>query len=649
MYMQGSAPETDDDSFTFLPPHLEPKIPKKQRKRAKKAIKNLAALTSQDTEEEQTQCCDHLLSWCLREKEDNVIEEEGDIMPSTKLSPEMQKARNQGWTMVKTIIFPSLPAVLQDLWVFVELIISIIAFAFGVLDIFASVDRDAFDYSYLTLATLAMILALIDGYIYFFQVGSCARGIRFCRQKLKERKRMEDESGGDEDEDEDVDIEPKKRCKLNKKWISRFNTWFELGRNILTELLLYPLLIFDMIDFIVDTGYKPEDDVERTDFSLFVIGGFYLILSVYIMRVFMVAGSMISLIRIPTNKASTGDSSDTSILIKFCAHILGQIIVHLMVILVLATKIHNENRMLMNSGANETAVMNKTMTGSDDGEEDSDFYASPFLITAFVLGGVIPLAGVATFFVANYYWMQEFTIGFWLNMISLLQGESFAETVFGGEGLSVTKEKALDFVEKTQYKRVKKQLKRFKAPSVWTKFFFPARVPLTAISGLLYDIALLAFIGCLMLTYENGVVKLAIFADDDIMTAMFMISVTIIILANLHILILLNVVLVMVILIFAIATAITVFLSPLFLFVYFPMVAFLGYFMLCYEAGAVLKKKKNSDKENLNLPLREPKEHNGAVDNTIMENIESIHENVTVDMCLDDKEDSLDDKIHVVV
>ena len=91
---------------------------------------------------------------------------------------------------------------------------------------------------------------------------------------------------------------------------------------------------------------------------------------------------------------------------------------------------------------------------------NSNINASPFLITAIVLGGILPLAGVLAFFAVNYYWMKEFSIGFWLNMISrLLKGESFAEAVFGGESLSASKEKAPKFVEKSLYKKVKKQLK----------------------------------------------------------------------------------------------------------------------------------------------------------------------------------------------
>ena len=609
---------SDDVPFTFIPRDQDPtnKMPKKEKRRTKKAVKNtvkaIVAKPEEEEEQEKKPSCWERLNCCRRQKEEK--EEKEKVTPSTEISPEMQKASNEGLNMVKNIIFPSLPAVLQDLWVYLELIISIIAFAFGLLDIFPIEDGLAFNYTYFGLATISMILALIDGFIYFFQLGSCARGIRACRQKLRER-RGEDAEEEDEDEDDDDDSdEQKKCCGLSKKWKEHFNTWFEFGRNLLTELLLYPLLIFDMFDFITGTGYQPMGDIGRTDFSLFVIGGFYLILSVYIMRIFMVAGSMLSLIRIPTNKAA-GEGNDTSLLIKFCAHVLGQIIVHLMVILVIATKINNENQSL---SMNMTTDGNNTMMNMTGEEEDSVMRASPFLITAIVLGWIIPVAGVSAFFVANYYWMKEFSIGFWVNMISLLQGESFAETVFGGEG-DAPKQKALEFVEKAQYKKVKKQLERFKGPSAWTKFFFPARVPVTAITGLLYDIALLTFIACLMLTYEDGSVRLVIFKDDTIMTVVFMISVTTIILANIHVLILLNVILFVVVLILAIAGVIAAFLSPILLLVYFPSVACLGYFMLFYEAGASIKKGGRNDLTDFSTYKLTEEDHNGT-GGTVLEN-----------------------------
>ena len=637
---------SEEEQFKFLPPDEEPVIPKKQRKRAKKAIKHIAAtLTTKEEEEEETPGCCERLKCCRRKAREKLIEEEEEeITPSTELTPEMQKASSQGLNMIKEIIFPSLPAVLQDLWVYLELAISIIAFAFGLVDIFPIEDSFAFNYSYLTLATISLILALIDGFIYFFQLGSCARGIRSCRERFGKKSQGEDDLEEEEEED-DEENRPRKCCRMNKKWKDTFITWFELGRNLLTELLLYPLLMFDMVDFITDDGYDLSGStaVGRTDFSLFVIGGFYLILSVYIMRIFMVAGSMISMIRIPTNKATKGDNSDTILLIKFCAHVLGQIIVHLMVVLVIGAKINNENRSV-------------TANSTNSSSSDDDTNASPFLITAMVLGWIIPLAGVVVFFVVNYYWMKEFSIGFWLNMISLLQGESFAEAVFGGEGLSSTKDKALDFVEKTQYMKVKKQLKRFKAPSVWTKIFFPVRVPVTALSGLLYDIALLAFIACLMLTYKNGKVEFAVFTDDIIMTVAFMISVTTIIIANIHVLILLNLVLLLFMLFISLAVAIVAFVSPFILLVYFPLVACLGYFMICYEGGSALKKQRQP-KDDINGQLNgdsvkksDLSHKQSNLDGIVLENIDSIFsDNVLKKSELGIKEDSVDSKCESIV
>ena len=113
------------------------------------------------------------------------MEKEEDT-PLSELTPEMQRASQQGWSMIKSIVFPALPAIAQDLWVYLELFISIVAFALGVLDTFPIESGQAYNYSYFGLATISMILALIDGFIYFFQYGSCARCIRDCRGNLEE-------------------------------------------------------------------------------------------------------------------------------------------------------------------------------------------------------------------------------------------------------------------------------------------------------------------------------------------------------------------------------------------------------------------------------------------------------------------------------
>ena len=119
-----------------------------------------------------------------------------------------------------------------------------------------------------------------------------------------------------------------------------------------------------------------------------------------------------------------------------------------------------------------------------------------------------------------------------------------------------------------------------------------------------------------MLTYKDGTVKFVVFTDDTIMTVVFVISVTTIILANIHVLILLNLVLFMMVLIFAIACAIAVFLSPILLFVYFPLVGCLGYSMIFYEAKTSTKKKYEMNDGNSLVtvnPSHKPNDHKNDI------------------------------------
>ena len=529
---------------------------------------------------------------------------------------------------MKIIMFPALPKILQDVWVYLELIISIAAFVLSIIGFARSEQQSIADSLQVALSSLSMVLAIIDAYFYFVQSGSIASGVKACRKKWEKRRQTghdhepleirepeeskdiekEDTNDGEEREEHaGGNVKRKQCCRLSDKWKERLDTWFELVRTILSELLLYPLLMFDMFSFITGEMYDVMNDPGNAqDFSFFVVGSFYLILGVYVMRVFIVAGSMVSLIRLPAinqddppKRAGGTASSKNSMLIVFCVHILGQIAVHLLVILAVSAKINNKH-MALDQLNNERMALDQ-LNNKTGVELSLPNDSSPFLILAIILGWIVPICGVLMFFVVNYYWMKEFTIGFWLNMISLLQQESFAETIFGGDGMSMTNEKAMDFVEKSKYKKVKKQLKRFKATSFWTKFFFPIRVPLAAFCGLLYDIALLSLIACLMFTYvpDEGTVKFVVFTGDNIMTTFFTVSVTVMIAANIHLLILFNTVLLVVILILIIAIAIAVFLSPVLLCVYLPSIALTGYAMLCIEPDKFPKKSAKKEEDEI--------------------------------------------------
>lgn len=565
---------SEDEVFEFIPPELEPKIEPALRKKAEKAIKIVAKLSFTSTmvvpmsgitnkEDDEVHCSNKLSCFPSCKTKYKTKKH-----PATKLSARLKQASSQGFQIMKNILFPSIPAVFQDLWVYVEMAIAVIAFAFGALDTFQSSSTSAYTYVYFVLAVVSFTLVLTDGYLYFIELGSCARGYKFIKNKWRKRNKANVNSFEEEEQIENV----RKCCTLSPKWKQHFSTWFEVIRNTVTELLLYPLLIFDLVSFIVERGYEPSNTIQRADFSLFVMESFYLILSVYIMRIVLVLTSMISLIRLPTDR--NGDDTIKPILVRFSVHMIGQIIVHLLVILVVAAKINNENSFSYSSN-NATSNME-----NDDG--DSDINASYFLITAMVCGGIVPFAGSAMFFVANYYWMRQFTITFWINMISLLQGESFAEAVFGGEGVS-SKEKAMEFVQKSQFSKVKKELKKYKSLTSFTKLSFPARIPKLVVVGVLYNVLFLTFIASLALSTIQGSITLVVFREDHLMSGMFIVTALALVIANIHILILINMLITLaavVLVTFVILMVLSVVLSVICIF---PVLGGIGFSLLLID------------------------------------------------------------------
>ena len=513
------------------------------------------------------------------------MEEKKSEPPATKLTPELEHASIQGSKMMKAVFFPALPALLQDLWVYAELGISLFAFTFGLVDLFPIEENAAFQIVYLVLTIISIILALVDANVYFFQLGSCARAYRTFRIYLANRKNKTSSQIDQADPEkakydleiankteEDDDEEKLPWYRLSTKWKERLSTWFDLIRTIASELLLYPLVIFDLFDFVAGGGYQPENADDRVNFTLFVVGGFYLILAVYIMRIFMVAGALSSLLKIPlVKRQNSGDGGNhIDMIVKFCIHLIGQIAVHLMILVVIGAKIADENIYLIEGNASD-------ISGSGLNSQSNTIRASAFLAVAIILGSVIPLIGIIMFFAANYYWMQEFSIVLWVDMVSLLQGQGFAETVFGGEGTAPSKEMAQSFADNTSFSTVKKQLRRFKSPPFYQKFLHPARVPLAGISCFIYGATLVIFIVFLALTTdENGNVSVTVFKNDNVFTTTFIITTLCITIANIHVLVLFSIEVVVLLLISIIALPTIILLIFVVIFIYIPLLSYYG-------------------------------------------------------------------------
>ena len=150
-----------------------------------------------------------------------------------------------------------------------------------------------------------------------------------------------------------------------------------------------------------------------------------------------------------------------------------------------------------------------------------------------VLGGVIPFAGILSFFVTNYYHMREFSISFWIEMMAMLQAPSFTDAVFPSEEGQSPSDLAEQFVKDSDLKKVQKQFQRYKSPSWFAKFLFPLRLPLLVAVGSFFVLGLFAFLTSLVLSQnpvspDGSTVQVVLFDDIPVTVAFFLCGVLLI-------------------------------------------------------------------------------------------------------------------------
>ena len=540
-------PKEKEEEFRFFLLEEEPVLHRDFQQRAKKAVQ-AAVLDAVDEQKQSAsgECFQRCNACC-----------EYDPFKSpkpSKFTPELKVASTQGLKMMKKLFSPALPRVLRDLWVYVEIAVTFYQFILAVVTLSLE-NNQAFNITYLVLSSINAALALLDGFIYFIQLGSCVQCFRYCYSKYRRGKVANAEK---EEEEEEEEESSKKRSwwKMSPKRQHQVGEWLELVRSIATELLLYPLLICDLFDFIVGGSLRRETSADQINFSLFVVGGFYLVVSVYFIRMFMVTGSVINLLRIPIN-ASKSRKSYLRLIVWFAVHVLTQVFASAVIIVTVAVKINDEN------SVERCPSINGTMP----------ICASPFLIYDAVVGGIIPLFGVASFFIINAYQMRQLSAGLWIDMISLLQSESFADLVFQGKGVKVAKTKAKNFVQQIELHDVKKQYKAWRSSPVWASIVYPFKIPIIAALGIVYELLLASFLTTIFLGQDI----------DDLGTAAlvwYLVAVAVLVMANLPLILFATLWLLM-----ALAMLLLVILFPVYILLYallyVPVGAFFGCLFYC--------------------------------------------------------------------
>ena len=318
--------------------------------------------------------------------------------------------------MLRSFLFPTMPKLLTDFWVLAEFGVTLAQFILSVLSIMIDSNR-TYNIIYLVLASLALLLAFIDVFIYFKDFATCSHYFHDCCSSLSSLKyrssRVEENQryslnvqgfSNSSFLDLEVDVMADHEqntsnhsntsgrpiyngcCHLGDKSKLKgiISESFELMRTVLSELLIYPLLMFDLLDVIVGGSYQLSSTADRLNLSLFVIGTIFLILSVYVSRAFMVISMTIQLRRMPIDP-SKSKTSILGVVTEFCVYVLFQISVHVAVVMAVGAKLYQENP-----------------TPCQD-LQASCTQVSPTLIYAMVCGGILPIFGVFVFFILNYF------------------------------------------------------------------------------------------------------------------------------------------------------------------------------------------------------------------------------------------------------
>lgn len=468
--------------------------------------------------------------------------------------------------MVKKLLYPGMPKILVDIWVLLELAITITQFVLAVASI--SLDhQEAFNIVYLVVATIGLALALLDSFIHFIQLGSCAAIVKYVRRKSKSRNK-------NSDEDTDSSRSNRSCCKMsNPKRRQQVGEVIDLIRNIVTELVLYPLIILDLFDIITSRSIFGTTAGDRVNLSLFVIGVIFLVLSVYVVRIIMIATAGFSLRRVPLD-ASHSQKKIIKMFSWFLVHVLAQILVNGSIIVSIGMNVYLEDNPRNTNASTVFIIPESTCTTS------ADVNVSLFLIYSIVAGVFITPFGVTSFFFVNFYQIRELSVSFWVDMMSLLQSESFAGLLFKGEGIKVAKKKAKGFVERIKLQNVKDDLKKIKSAPLLIKLLYPFRVPIFVVLGILYYLLLLSFLATLSVTCRRTVDNICtcetFFVNPSAYSTPYFFTFLLTVLANAHVIFLVSFWLLIVL-----SITLFILLLPVALMLYFLLYIPLGSIMCC--------------------------------------------------------------------
>ena len=310
----------------------------------------------------------------------------------------LKDASREGRKKVKNIVFSLNGDTIRMVWVILQLIFALVNLCFSIA-IFVTGNNELFNIFHLVLSIFSTVLVIIDSLVVFY--------------RSWQKKRLGN-------------------CQETKPKNEKHP--FDIFRLIITEIILFPLLICNFFEVTLTDGNIDTEATTIIGLVLLAVDSIIFIATVFLIRLYMVIAAIKRIKKHFKDESNQKSKKYKATAIGysyfFLIHVIFQMITHVLMFVIISSRIRYDH--LNRPGENSTngtgiistdsmgGIFNQTsgteiissneMGGvfNGTGADDIGVYVSPRLWYMMTVMSFLPLFGYFTYFVVTKYWLEEF-------------------------------------------------------------------------------------------------------------------------------------------------------------------------------------------------------------------------------------------------
>ena len=369
----------------------------------------------------------------------------------------MRRVQEKGRELLKETLFPLFSTNGRELWTYLQLtlvLVFVLKIAIVDLAVCNSNERTSVDFVSLGLSLVFLLISILDVSVTIF-LHRCNLFCTPCRHLSTNSSIGADEA---------INISSQERC-------GSFRVLFkysDLFRMILNEVIVYTITICIMLQLILGAKQNSDDLQMGFNIASFIVAVLWKTASVYGVCIFVIVRSFRALLKIRNGATFTANRFHVHILLYAIGLILSQLAMFTMI----GVKFDYENR---------------------DFAADRTVRVNGFLWYMLFGALLLPLAGVFTFAIPNFYSFQEYPIGYFLDFVNSFI--STGELSEQDDSESVKSEVQVESIVQT----IETNFTQIHNQSVFKKYASVFFSPLLVTLAIIYTLLIFAFLASYLL------------------------------------------------------------------------------------------------------------------------------------------------------